>query len=202
MPISYPVLHPCMLDAMNSDTMLTAEECAKEARALINCPICHDHHYFGRRFISAGDPDADGRAYARATISWKNGVRGFHGMDLAEVRHLIKRALQRSSDCPCARIKRLMPEGPQGQKLPDQSWDFKPGGGAVLQQARDSRAMDQRGQAVGCDDAAFLSPLPRQRGPDMAEGHLTRPLFAGMLRKIAALPSPADKASAKRSRFR
>jgi len=25
----------------------------------------------------------------------------------------------------------------------------------------------------------------------LGEGHLTRPLFAGMLRKIAALPSPA-----------
>jgi len=29
------------------------------------------------------------------------------------------------------------------------------------------------------------------RGPLLAESHLTRRLFAGMLRKIAALPSPA-----------
>jgi len=34
------------------------------------------------------------------------------------------------------------------------------------------------------------------------ESHLTRRLFAGMLRKIAALPSPRDKASATGSGFR
>jgi hypothetical protein len=53
----------------------------------------------------------------------------------------------------------------------DQSWDFKPGGGALLQQARDSRAVDQGRQGRGRDDAAFLSPLSRQRGAAMAEPH-------------------------------
>src|SRR5208282_1370328 len=120
----------------------------------------------------------------------------------------------------------------------DQSGDFKPGGGALLQQARDRGAMDKGGQAGGRDDATFLSPLSRQRGaavvePDrlqpgqplapagaadagrhlvadqlatavgenrrtthqharyywllLAESHLTRRLFAGMLAKIALL---------------
>jgi len=36
----------------------------------------------------------------------------------------------------------------------------------------------------------------------LAESHLTRRLFAGVLAKIAMLPSPADKVSEKRSRFR
>jgi Transposase DDE domain group 1 len=36
----------------------------------------------------------------------------------------------------------------------DQSWDFKPGGGALLQQARHGRTVDQGRQAGGKDDAA------------------------------------------------
>src|SRR5216684_3334309 len=39
----------------------------------------------------------------------------------------------------------------------DQPGGLKPGGGAVLQQARDSRAVDKGRQAGGRDDAAFLS---------------------------------------------
>ena len=47
--------------------------------------------------------------------------------------------------------------------------DFKPGGGALLQQARHGRTMDQGRQAGGRDDAALLPPLPRQRGAAVAE---------------------------------
>ena len=36
----------------------------------------------------------------------------------------------------------------------------------------------------------------------LAESHLTRRLFAGMLAKIAMLPSPGDKVNAERSKFR
>jgi Transposase DDE domain group 1 len=53
----------------------------------------------------------------------------------------------------------------------DQSWDLKPGGGALLQQARHSRAVDQGRKASGRDDATFLSPLSRQRGAAVAERH-------------------------------
>src|SRR5271169_2886546 len=51
---------------------------------------------------------------------------------------------------------------PAGRVYRDQPPDFKPRGGAVLQQARYGRAVDQRGQAGGRDDAAFLSPVSRQ----------------------------------------
>src|SRR2546425_2507269 len=42
----------------------------------------------------------------------------------------------------------------------DQSGDRQPGGGAVLQQARHCRAMDQGGQAGGEDDSAQLPSVP------------------------------------------
>ena len=45
----------------------------------------------------------------------------------------------------------------------------EPGGGAVLQQARDSRTVAQRGQAGSEDDAAELPPIPIQRGAAMVE---------------------------------
>jgi hypothetical protein len=53
----------------------------------------------------------------------------------------------------------------------DQSWDFQPGGGALLQQARHGGTMDQGRQAGGRDDAAFLSPLSGQRGATLVERH-------------------------------
>ena len=45
----------------------------------------------------------------------------------------------------------------------------EPGGGAVLQQARDGRAVDQRGQASGEDDATELSSFPLKPGTAGAE---------------------------------
>jgi len=42
----------------------------------------------------------------------------------------------------------------------DQSGDAEPGGGVVLQQARDGGAVDQGGEAGGEDDAALLPPFP------------------------------------------
>jgi len=41
----------------------------------------------------------------------------------------------------------------------NQSGDAEPGGGALLQQAGDSGAVDQRRQAGGQDDPALLSPF-------------------------------------------
>ena len=47
----------------------------------------------------------------------------------------------------------------------------KSGGGAVLQQAGDSGAVDQRRKASSEDDAAQLSPVPVERGPAVADHH-------------------------------
>jgi hypothetical protein len=51
----------------------------------------------------------------------------------------------------------------------DQPGDGQPRRGAVLQQARHGRAMDQGTQAGGEDDAAELPPVPVQRGALVAE---------------------------------
>ena len=47
----------------------------------------------------------------------------------------------------------------------------KSGGDAVLQQAGDSGAVDQRRKASSEDDAAQLSPVPVERGPAVAHHH-------------------------------
>ena len=47
----------------------------------------------------------------------------------------------------------------------------KSGGGAVLQQAGDSGAVDQRRKASREDDAAQLSPVPVERGAAVAHHH-------------------------------
>ena len=64
---------------------------------------------------------------------------------------------------------------PAGRLHRDQLPDFKPGGGALLQQARHGGAVDQRGQAGGRDDAALLPPLPRQPGAAVAERDRLQP---------------------------
>jgi hypothetical protein len=57
----------------------------------------------------------------------------------------------------------------------DQPNDAEPGGGEVLQQARDLRAVDQRGQAGGEDDALELSPVPVEGGAAVAERDRLQP---------------------------
>ena len=80
---------------MNSDTVLTAEQCAKDAGAIVSCPICHGCD------IDAGDDDANRMAYARATEEWKAGGRGFRGMDREEVMDVVKSVLQDALiECP------------------------------------------------------------------------------------------------------
>ena len=57
----------------------------------------------------------------------------------------------------------------------DQPGDGQPGGGAVLQQARDGGAVDQGRQAGGEDDAAELPSVPVQRGAAVAERDRLQP---------------------------
>ena len=57
----------------------------------------------------------------------------------------------------------------------DQPGDGQPGGGAVLQQARHGRAVDQGRQAGGEDDAAELPSVPVQRGAAVAERDRLQP---------------------------
>ena len=57
----------------------------------------------------------------------------------------------------------------------DQPDAAQPGGGALLQQARDCRAVDQGRQAGGEDDAVELSPVPVKRGAAVAERDRVQP---------------------------
>ena len=80
---------------MNSDTMETAQQCAKDVGAIVQCPICHGYD------IRADDDDAERAAYARATQEWKDGVRGYRGMPREEVMDVVKTVLQDALiECP------------------------------------------------------------------------------------------------------
>ena len=79
---------------MNSDTRETATDLAKQAGAIIQCPICFEYE------VSAGDEAAHKKAYALATNAWKSEVRGFRGMDRQQVVDLMQTTLDGAADCP------------------------------------------------------------------------------------------------------
>ena len=72
---------------MNSDTMETAEQIAKDNGAIVACPIC------GSYDICADDDEADRMTYAQATNDWRAGVRGFRGMSREDVMGVVKSVL-------------------------------------------------------------------------------------------------------------
>jgi hypothetical protein len=79
----------------NSDTIATAEQCAKDASAIVLCETCCGN------YVLACDPDAESHAYALATNQWKAESRGFRGMALKEVRHVVKGVLDDANrECP------------------------------------------------------------------------------------------------------
>jgi len=81
--------------SMNSDTRETADQCLREAGAIISCPGCGNYE------VWADDREAESNAYARATNKWKGGERGFRGMDREEVIALVKSALDDVNiNCP------------------------------------------------------------------------------------------------------
>ena len=55
---------------MNSETRETVEEYAKQAEAIVRCPVC------GNYDIYAEDEEADKRAYGAVTNAWKAGQFG------------------------------------------------------------------------------------------------------------------------------
>jgi hypothetical protein len=78
----------------NSDTQELAEQCLKDAGAIVLCESCRDY------YVDELDPDAESRAYAIATNEWKAESRGFRGMEREEVVTTIKSAL-RSTNTKC-----------------------------------------------------------------------------------------------------
>lgn len=80
---------------MNSDTEILVSEILEKSGAVSKCSSCHSY------MILAYDEDAEKMAYGMATNAWKDGERGFRGMEREEVVALIKQALiQALSKCP------------------------------------------------------------------------------------------------------
>ena len=80
---------------MNSHTMETIENCAREADAIGPCSLGCGYDVY------ACDEEADRMTYALATNAWKAVDSGFRGMTLDQVRSVVKQFLESSSDrCP------------------------------------------------------------------------------------------------------
>jgi hypothetical protein len=77
---------------MNARSYQQVEELARQAKAIVRCEFC-------RNYVSAGDPDAEARAYATATDAWEHG--GFEGAPLEDVRELMNGVLKNADRrCP------------------------------------------------------------------------------------------------------
>jgi hypothetical protein len=80
---------------MNSDTDILVSEILVKSGAVTKCQIC------GNYMILADDEDAEKMAYGMATNTWRDGERGFRGMEREEAMGLVKRALTNApSKCP------------------------------------------------------------------------------------------------------
>ena len=80
---------------MNSDTVERVTAFAKDAGAIVSCPVCRHHG------LRAYDDDAEGMTYARVTKAWKEGDRGFRSMENEDVAPLVKSVLGDVPDkCP------------------------------------------------------------------------------------------------------
>lgn len=65
------------------------EEIARQAEAIVPCTLCRNNH------VSAGDEDAERRAYAMATNAWKRGESRSAPLD--EVQHLMNLCFAKQS---------------------------------------------------------------------------------------------------------
>ena len=84
---------------MNSDTIETAEQLARDAGAIVPCPVCLGYD------VRAYDDDADRMTYAQATNAWKDGDRGFRNMSREEVLSVVKSVLDSALiKCPSCQI--------------------------------------------------------------------------------------------------
>jgi len=81
--------------AINSDTEILIDEILAKSGAVEKCSIC------GSYMIATEDGDAEKMAYGMATNAWKDGDRGFRGMEREEVITLVNRAIVHApSECP------------------------------------------------------------------------------------------------------
>ena len=83
---------------MNSDTVESAIQLAKDTGSILSCPVC------GHYDLRAHDDNAEHRTYARATEAWKRRDRGFRGMEREDVMHVVKSVLDDAFiECPSCR---------------------------------------------------------------------------------------------------
>ena len=84
---------------MNSDTMETAVQFAKDAGAIVQCAVCFGYD------VRAYDDGAKSMTYAQATNAWKDGIRGFRGMSREEVVSVVKSVLDDALiKCPSCQV--------------------------------------------------------------------------------------------------
>ena len=77
---------------MNAGVHQQLEDIARQAKAVVRCEFC-------RRYVGAGDPDAEARAYAAVTDAREHG--GLQGTPLEELRDLMQRVLSNADRrCP------------------------------------------------------------------------------------------------------
>ena len=65
---------------MDDDTRARAEHCAREAGAIVPCPVC------GKADIGLDDAEAAARAYGRAEAARAAEEEGFRGMSAEQVK--------------------------------------------------------------------------------------------------------------------
>ena len=81
---------------MNSETREVIERCAKDAGAIVPCPVCRQQDILG-------DEENHRKAYAMAMSAWKAGDRAFRDMhEASEVSAAVKSILDETPD-ECSR---------------------------------------------------------------------------------------------------
>ena len=84
---------------MNSHTMETVKDCAKQAGAIEPCSLC------GGYDVYACDEEADRMTYALATNAWKAKDSGFRDMEREQVISVVRQFLESTNDrCPGCQI--------------------------------------------------------------------------------------------------
>jgi hypothetical protein len=80
---------------MNSETQILVDEILAKSGVVEKCSIC------GNYMVATEDGDAEKMAYGMATNQWKDGERGFRGMEREEVTALVNRGIAHApSKCP------------------------------------------------------------------------------------------------------
>ena len=76
----------------NGHTMEAAEQCARDAGAIVKCSRCYEYH-------ATNDDDAEQKAVRLAFRRRDDGERGFREMNDEQVREAVESAILNATDC-------------------------------------------------------------------------------------------------------